>query len=528
MGRGLTGPRRGGKAAAAGLGAGARGEAGLGPAGLHELILGEREGCAPRPRASALPPRRTPAPAPGASRLGPAGFSPPVGAGGCQASGCRDEGSGRMPCPGRSPTAPTPLAPSLPWKGEAGEVPPVGLWPAGAGGKGSWAGRAKESLAFPGLACCLRAGGGCRAPPPSLCASCHAPCRLPCTPPASAEAGGAVRSRQLGAEAQRVHSLLPSAWLPGTSAGAWPGVAKTGSFAGSKLAQLGSKRCWVCAGRGLRHRWGPPFLGDLWLHPRGWMAGAQDMQGMVAVPKTQVEPRHSHTAGCHQPHHADASSTRVPAGHAQAPIPTRCSELRGPPRRAVRMHSSRMHGPSPSRGSRGASRPLRHFRRQWQECSGRGNNAGTLQRVPSVTRPGAAARARPRAQGAGRKQMEMTLVAVSCGRMRPAFSTAAPDAEPEGLQGPGTPGPHCAPRPSTWGALLGTVCHRGTRAQLCPLLPGGFLPPPALSHPWDAAAPQPLLREGRQARPEPRAHETTACTTEVLFGTDGFPINYVI
>lgn len=79
VGRGLTGPWRGGKAAAAGLGAGARGEAGLGPAGLHELILGEREGCAPRPRASALPPRRTPAPAPGASCLGPAGFFPSRG-----------------------------------------------------------------------------------------------------------------------------------------------------------------------------------------------------------------------------------------------------------------------------------------------------------------------------------------------------------------------------------------------------------------------------------------------------------------
>lgn len=225
--------------------------------------------------------------------------------------------------PGRSPTAPTPLAPFLPWKGEAGEVPPVGLWPAGAGGKGSWAGRAKESLAFPGLACCLRAGGGCRAPPPPPCAACHAPCQLPCTPPASAEAGGAVRSRQLGAEVQRVHSLLPSAW---------PGVAKTGSFAGSKLAQLGSKRCWVCTRRGMNHHWGPPFLGDLWLHPRGWMVGAQDVQGTVAVPKPQVEPCHSHCwvppapPRRHFQHRGGCRARSSPHPHALLRAPRPCKE----------------------------------------------------------------------------------------------------------------------------------------------------------------------------------------------------------
>lgn len=45
----------------------------------------------------------------------------------------------------------------------------------GAGGKGSWARRPKESLAFPGLAGCPRAGGGCRAAPLSPCC---VPCQL--------------------------------------------------------------------------------------------------------------------------------------------------------------------------------------------------------------------------------------------------------------------------------------------------------------------------------------------------------------
>lgn len=233
MGRGLTGPRRGGKAAAAGLGAGARGKRGWVQLASMSSSLGSGRDALPghaparsRPAARLRPPR--------ASRAGPAGFSPPAGRG-LPCHRVPRWGRGRMRCPGRSPTAPTLLAPSLPWKGEAGEVPPVGLWPAGAGGKGSWAGKAKESLAFPGLACCLQAGGGCRAPPPSPCAACRAPCQLPRTLPAaaaaSAEAGGAVRSQQLGAEAGRVHSFHPSAWL-GMCAGACPGMARTGALLG--------------------------------------------------------------------------------------------------------------------------------------------------------------------------------------------------------------------------------------------------------------------------------------------------------
>lgn len=51
--------------------------------------------------------------------------------------------------------------------------PPGWAAASGAGGKGSWARRPKESLAFPGLAGCPQAGGGCRAAPLS-------PCRVPC------------------------------------------------------------------------------------------------------------------------------------------------------------------------------------------------------------------------------------------------------------------------------------------------------------------------------------------------------------
>lgn len=143
------------------------GEAGLGPAGLHELILGDREGCTPghvparsRHTACLRPPCRD-----------AAGFFPSAGFEGCSAAGYLSTGV-RMRCP-------RPAASWLPWKGEAGEVPPGWAVASGAGGKGSWARRPKESLAFPGLAGCPRAGGGCWAAPLSPCCVLCQRCAVP-------------------------------------------------------------------------------------------------------------------------------------------------------------------------------------------------------------------------------------------------------------------------------------------------------------------------------------------------------------
>lgn len=77
--------------------------------------------------------------------------------------------------------------------------------------------------------------------------------------------------------------------------------------------------------------------------------------------------------------------------------------------------------------------------------------------------------------------------------------------------------PAAPPSPAHGGPLLRIVCRRGTQGHSaarpsCPALPvppGGSPPPQhspgaaALRHSRDAAAPQPLLREGQQARPEP-------------------------
>lgn len=87
--------------------------------------------------------------------------------------------------PGDAQLRPDPSPPAPAWKEEAREDPPVGLWPGSAGGKGSWAGRPKESLAFPGLAGCPQAGG--RLPGSAMFPVHRVPWQLPCMLPAVPE-----------------------------------------------------------------------------------------------------------------------------------------------------------------------------------------------------------------------------------------------------------------------------------------------------------------------------------------------------
>lgn len=197
----------------------------------------------------------------------------------------------------------------------------------------------------------------------------------------------------------------------------------------------------------------------------------------------------THTAGCHQPHHADTSSTGVAAGHVQAPIPTRCSELRGPARREMRMHSLRMHGLSPSRGSCEASRPLRHFRRQWQECSGRGNNAGTLQRGPlrdeaGSSCPGTAPRSRSRQEADGDDTGGRFLRQDAAGFLHRCSRCRAKGAA--GSRDTRTP---LRPSPQH---VEGPTGNRVPPKHSCPALPIaplGFSPPPSPESPLGCCSP---------------------------------------
>lgn len=113
-GRGLMGPRRSGKSAAAGLQAGAWGKRGW--AQLASMSSSSGTG------RDALPAMCQRDPDTPRACARPAGFFPSTVFGGCRAAGYRSTGL-RMRCP-------HPVASWMPWKGEAGEVPPVGLRPA--------------------------------------------------------------------------------------------------------------------------------------------------------------------------------------------------------------------------------------------------------------------------------------------------------------------------------------------------------------------------------------------------------------
>lgn len=113
-GRGLTGPQRSGKSAAAGLQAGAWGKRGW--AQLASMSSSSGTG------RDALPATCQRDPDTPRACARPAGFFPSTVFGGCRAAGYRSTGL-RMRCP-------HPVASWMPWKGEAGEVPPVGLRPA--------------------------------------------------------------------------------------------------------------------------------------------------------------------------------------------------------------------------------------------------------------------------------------------------------------------------------------------------------------------------------------------------------------
>lgn len=241
--------------------------------------------------------------------------------------------------------------------------PPGWAAASGAGGKGSWARRPKESLAFPGLAGCPQAGGGCRAAPLS-------PCRVPC---------------------QRCVLCQPL----------------------------------TCCRRAERVAAEPR-------HPSARMR----VRVLSQHSDNRVPERPAGTRRYHQPccsHCTD--TTAAGAGCTQSPKPLQGSEL----------CAASFQGAAGPRGHAGLASfcpwGATRLRTLSGISAGSGRNAaaeGTMRHlapVLSVTRSAAAARAQPCTQGAGRMQMEMTLVAVSCGRMRPAFSSSAPDAEPGALGG---------------------------------------------------------------------------------------------
>lgn len=121
-GEGVNGATEGRKGCSCGAGSRGPGEAGLGPAGLHELILGEREGCAPRPRASALPPGRTPAPAP-CIPCGPCWVFPSRGPGAAMPPGAAmGERQDAVPWP--QPNRPNPAGPISALEGGGRGGPP--------------------------------------------------------------------------------------------------------------------------------------------------------------------------------------------------------------------------------------------------------------------------------------------------------------------------------------------------------------------------------------------------------------------
>lgn len=169
---------------------------------------------------------------------------------------------------------------------------------------------------------------------------------------------------------------------------------------------------------------------------RGWHLSAWLCVGSCQHSDNWVPESPTGTRGCHQPRCSHCTDiTARSTGCTQSPNTLQGSELR-------------------AASSQGAAQPRGHAGQAsfcpWGSTglralsgisAGSGRNAaavGTMRHLApilSVTRSGAAARAQPRAQGAGRMQMEMTPVAVSCGRMRPAFSSSAPDAEPGALGG---------------------------------------------------------------------------------------------
>lgn len=240
--------------------------------------------------------------------------------------------------------------------------PPGWAAASGAGGKGSWARRPKESLAFPGLAGCPQAGGGCRAAPLS-------PCRVPCQrcvlcqPLTCCRRAERVAAEPLAPKCLDVCGSCPSTVTTGCQS-ALQGRADT------------------------TNRAAPPAQTPLLRAP------------VVLNPQSLCRAQ-----SCALP----ASRAAGPRGHAG--LASFC------PWGATRLRA--LSGISAGSGRNAAAEgTMRH-----------------LAPVLSVTRSAAAARAQPCTQGAGRMQMEMTLVAVSCGRMRPAFSSSAPDAEPGALGG---------------------------------------------------------------------------------------------
>lgn len=345
-GRGLTGPQRSGKSAAAGLQAGAWGKRGW--AQLASMSSSSGTG------RDALPATCQRDPDTPRACARPAGFFPSTVFGGCRAAGYRSTGL-RMRCP-------HPVASWMPWKGEAGEVPPVGLRPA-----------VLEE----------------KAPGP----------------------GG------------RRNLWLFLAWLAARRQ-----VGAAGLHHSPRAACRASTVC--CANRS-------PAAGGL----RGWLQSPDTrVPGCVWVLSQHSDNRvPERPAGTRRYHQLCCSpctdTTAAGAGCTQSPKPLQGSEL----------CAASFQGAAGPRGHAGLASfcpwGATRLRALSGISAGSGRNAaaeGTMRHlapVLSVTRSAAAARAQPCTQGAGRMQMEMTLVAVSCGRMRPAFSSSAPDAEPGALGG---------------------------------------------------------------------------------------------
>lgn len=290
---------------------------------------------------------------------------------------------------------------------------------------------------------------------------------------------------------------------------------------------------------------------------------------------------------CLQPHHL--GTTSIP----QCPCSWRADARVRPPE----LHpNSLQHPPQgslcPPEEEDGQAQALSHpqgasgLRSRSGISAGSGRNvvaAGTMPAPctgPLRDSTGAAAQAQPCSQGAGRKQMEMTPAAISCGRTRGLSPPPLPLPAQQGLghhrhHCSGLPKP-CAAQgtstllhPAPWPDrchLHPSVVHATTRCRTghCAGLPGvstsgvhpgaqpagtsamgpsapvpscaqrvagvaGGEPNPRLPPEWawssgqGSVVVQSCLRRGRRARRSPQALHNGG-----LFGTNGFPINYVI
>ena len=214
----------------------------------------------------------------------------------------------------------------------------------------------------------------------------------------------------------------------------------------------------------------------------------QGGHGTLAVPKSQAAPDRSwqaHAAGMLPatpvPPSRRASSASIsprdvrggPAGVHEPPTSTwgaeqRPNSLQGPPRTPVPLaEPGGWAGPafSPIPGERQGFELAPAFPPAVAGMWWPREQCRHLAPVPSVTVLGAAARAQPCSQGAGRKQMEMTPAAVSCGRTRWLSPPLLQLPSQRGRRDPGSVG--IAAR-----ACKSPVPHAGTSTLLRPLSPG--------------------------------------------------------